>query len=591
FMAGDKLFLTTAASQTLSSAGFTTSFNASTGLLAISPATSGKVLSQEDVSSVLAGVSFSTTDAITAGESRVILYTVQDNSASATAASSAASLNLTLQASPFAAIQNVASVQTLVFTGDPRSDAVSVDLSTFRVLANGSPISVTGGNLFSVKDVDASGATATSVQLVGSSAANKLTGTSLGDTLTGGGGADTLIGGAGDDFFVVGVSSGTTSELAGMGALSGGSGSDTLVLVSAQNLTQTEWAKVSGIERIQLQGDSGTYSLTLGAAAAASFTGTLTITGDDLQTATLNVDATAYTGTLNLVGTDSDDTLKGGTQNDTLVGGAGDDTIRGGAGQDTLTGGDNEDTFVFTSADVGTTTATADLITDLSVGDKLDLSAFITGGVTSLSLATILEGPRTFLQVKSQADATLAIIDLGTAGVPGQISSWSQTGGVFTVSDNNPPFWTLPFTTAVQRLELGRSGVAQAFSSLQVTDTDAADVLSVSVVATGGVLSLSSAYTSGSSPLTPALSNADATLTLSGTATQINEALAALRYTAPSAGQGQISLTVNDNYAGHANVSGVIYVTTPNSKPIAVNDTASITEDFHATPGEATVIN
>jgi hypothetical protein len=192
FMAGDKLFLTTAASQTLSSAGFTTSFNASTGLLAISPATSGKVLSQEDVSSVLAGVSFSTTDAITAGESRVILYTVQDNSASATAASSAASLNLTLQASPFAAIQNVASVQTLVFTGDPRSDAVSVDLSTFRVLANGSPISVTGGNLFSVKDVDASGATATSVQLVGSSAANKLTGTSLGDTLTGGGGADTM---------------------------------------------------------------------------------------------------------------------------------------------------------------------------------------------------------------------------------------------------------------------------------------------------------------------------------------------------------------------------------------------------------------
>jgi len=55
--------------------------------------------------------------------------------------------------------------------------------------------------------------------------------------------------------------------------------------------------------------------------------------------------------------------------------------------------------------------------------------------------------------------------------------------------------------------------------------------------------------------------------------------LAALRYTAPTAGQGQISLTVNDNYTGRADVSGVIYVTTPNSKPVAVSDTNSITED------------
>jgi Ca2+-binding RTX toxin-like protein len=212
-----------------------------------------------------------------------------------------------------------------------------------------------------------------------------------------------LIGGAGDDYFVVGVSSTGASELATMASLAGGSGSDTLTLVSAQTLTQTEWAKVSGIERIELEGDQGTYSLTLGAAAAASFTGTLTITGDDLQTAALNVDATAYTGALSVVGTDTDDTLKGGTQNDTIVGGAGNDTIRGGAGQDTLTGGDDNDTFVFTSADVGTTNATADQITDLAVGDKIDLSAFITGGVTSLSLGAITEGTRTFLQVKSQS--------------------------------------------------------------------------------------------------------------------------------------------------------------------------------------------
>jgi Ca2+-binding RTX toxin-like protein len=180
------------------------------------------------------------------------------------------------------------------------------------------------------------------------------------DSLYGASKSEYFSGGAGNDYFVVGVSSSGASELATMASLAGGSDSDTITLVSAQTLTQTEWAKVSGIERIELQGDSGTYTLTLGAAAAASFTGTLTITGDDLQTATLNVDATDYTGALSLVGTDADDTLKGGTQNDTIVGGAGDDTIRGGAGQDTLTGGDDEDTFVFTAADVGTTNATAD---------------------------------------------------------------------------------------------------------------------------------------------------------------------------------------------------------------------------------------
>jgi VCBS repeat-containing protein len=583
FMSGDKLFLTTAASQTLSSAGFTESYNAATGLLTISTATSGKVLSQEDVTSVLAGVSFSTTNAITTGESRVVVYTVQDNSASATAASNSASLNLTLQDAPFAAIQSLASVQTLVFTGDPKSDNVSVDLSTFRVLANGAAVGVSGGNLFSVKDVNASGATSTSVQLVGSSVANKLTGTSLGDTLTGGGGADTLIGGAGDDYFLVGTRSSGASELATMAALAGGSGSDTLTLVSAQSLTQTEWAKVSGIERIELEGDAGTYTLILGADAAASFTGTLTITGDDLQTATLNVDASDYTGALSLLGTDTDDTLMGGTQNDTIVGGAGDDSIRGGAGQDTLTGGEDEDTFVFTAADVSTSTTNADLITDLAVGDKIDLSNFITSGAAeSLSLGIIEvstgEVTRTFLEVKSQANVTLAVIDVGTAGLPGQLSSWSETDGVFTVAANNPPSWTVPFSTAVQRLELGRSGVEQEFATLSVTDIDAADVLRVSVVATGGVLSLSSAYTSNADNLEPELTNAGATMSLSGTATQINEALAALRYTATTAGQGQISLTVNDNYTGRADVSGVIYVTTPNSKPIAIDDTAFVLE-------------
>jgi hypothetical protein len=186
----DNLFLNTAAQQTLSSAGFTSSYNSANGTLSIvaippAPGAAAKVLSQEDVASVLAGVSFSKSasvvDGVNAirisdGESRVIVYSVTDNSGSATATSLNASLDLALQKAPFASIVDV---QTLKFNGDPKSASVSVDLSTFRVLANGAAVGVSGGNLFSVKDVDASGATSTSVQLVGSSVANKLTGTSL----------------------------------------------------------------------------------------------------------------------------------------------------------------------------------------------------------------------------------------------------------------------------------------------------------------------------------------------------------------------------------------------------------------------------
>ena len=196
------------------------------------PGTAAKVLSQEDVASILAGVSFSKSasvvDGVNAirisdGESRVIVYSVTDNSGSATATSLNASLDLALQKAPFASIVDV---QTLKFNGDPKSASVSVDLSSFRVLANGAPVGISGGNLFSVKNVDASAAIGTSVQLVGSSVANNLVGSVLSDTLTGGGGNDTLLGGAGDDRFILGA-----TDLSALASLAGQDGQDTLVRV------------------------------------------------------------------------------------------------------------------------------------------------------------------------------------------------------------------------------------------------------------------------------------------------------------------------------------------------------------------------
>jgi Ca2+-binding RTX toxin-like protein len=72
-----------------------------------------------------------------------------------------------------------------------------------------------------------------------------------------------------------------------------------------------------------------------------------------------------------LYGSGGSDILNGGMGSDTLNGGDGWDTLRGGLGNDSLTGGAGRDTFKFASLDE----LTGDIITDLAVGDKIDLSA------------------------------------------------------------------------------------------------------------------------------------------------------------------------------------------------------------------------
>jgi Ca2+-binding RTX toxin-like protein len=100
------------------------------------------------------------------------------------------------------------------------------------------------------------------------------------------------------------------------------------------------------------------------------------------------------------------DTLSGGYGSDTLYGGAGDDrldggtsndTLIGGLGRDTLTGGTGHDTFKFASlAEIGGTYVQILIyppppppaeITDLAVGDRIDLSA-----IAGLSFAGVGQG-------------------------------------------------------------------------------------------------------------------------------------------------------------------------------------------------------
>ncbi len=67
------------------------------------------------------------------------------------------------------------------------------------------------------------------------------------------------------------------------------------------------------------------------------------------------------------------DVLRGGAGNDILKGGSGDDFLNGNAGKDILTGGAGVDTFIFKHARETRPGKTADVITDFSTSDFIDI--------------------------------------------------------------------------------------------------------------------------------------------------------------------------------------------------------------------------
>ncbi|PTO52282.1 hypothetical protein CWN94_18040 [Vibrio splendidus] len=91
----------------------------------------------------------------------------------------------------------------------------------------------------------------------------------------------------------------------------------------------------------------------------------------DLSSETDDVQLLASNFDTNLTGGTGNDRLEGGAGDDTLVGGDGNDTLIGGGGSDILTGGNGMDSFVWLNIEDGV----EDTITDfsLSEGDQIDL--------------------------------------------------------------------------------------------------------------------------------------------------------------------------------------------------------------------------
>jgi Ca2+-binding RTX toxin-like protein len=133
--------------------------------------------------------------------------------------------------------------------------------------------------------------------------------------------------------------------------------------------------------------------------------------------------------------------------------------LLGSRGQDLLTGGVGADVFQLTLGHSGSTTSTADVITDLTMGDQIDLTGllslldgvFVTSNkssefVGSASFVDLIgldddkfdvwvgsRDGRDYLVCETSADgSTTELIDIGTSASV-NLSNWNFSAGVITI--------------------------------------------------------------------------------------------------------------------------------------------------------------
>lgn len=190
------------------------------------------------------------------------------------------------------------------------------------------------------------------------------------DTLYGGRGNDVLAGGAGNDSLMGQRGNDHLFLDPGNDVISGGPGRDTLQVSGARDVTVR-----LGLSTRQDTGYG--RDLILGIEDVSGGRGNDRLFGDGKNN--------------RLSGNDGNDLLEGQGGNDLLRGGAGNDRLIGGAGTDTLTGGAGADHFIFkTTAEIGRTARTSDVITDFQPGrDVIDLRG--------IDASTVLAGNNAFL--------------------------------------------------------------------------------------------------------------------------------------------------------------------------------------------------
>jgi Ca2+-binding RTX toxin-like protein len=151
-------------------------------------------------------------------------------------------------------------------------------------------------------------------------------------------------------------------------SITGGSGNDTIVINGAAGTFDGG----AGIDTISYANSSSRVYVSLGVPTAednANAGVEFTNVGVNFE----NLTGSDYRDIL--LGDAHDNVINGGKDNDTLIGGDGNDVLIGSLGADFLTGGAGVDTFKFLTGDADpSVNGSFDTITDLEVGDRIDLS-------------------------------------------------------------------------------------------------------------------------------------------------------------------------------------------------------------------------
>ncbi|MGD9785560.1 MAG: calcium-binding protein [Hyphomicrobiaceae bacterium] len=198
-------------------------------------------------------------------------------------------------------------------------------------------------------------------QISGGSGDDVIGGGKGNDEIAGNSGDDVIRGGAGDDHIEGNSGNDTISDGAGNDTVDAGSGDD-VMFAGAGNDT---YVGGSGFDTLDFSGARRGITLDLSKHTATGM-------GNDTLTSIESV-----------IGSSFDDVMKGDKRDNVLVGGDGDDVLRGLGGSDVLEGGAGNDTFRWLLKDVIDEASGEhlgiDVITDLQVGDVIDLHSIVKG--------------------------------------------------------------------------------------------------------------------------------------------------------------------------------------------------------------------
>jgi VCBS repeat-containing protein len=577
------LALSSAGQSALDAAGLTATISANGLTLTISKASgTGGITSFQ---SVLDGVVFTHSATVSDAElvGRTVTVTAVDGGGKAIADASLL-ISLGLSAGPFAFVSSDASLSssvlglatqpvnksTLVLSLDPKSSSVIADLSSSLVATASGRVSV--NSLFSAANIDATGlntlTASTAITLIGNASDNVIFGSNYADIIVGGGGADRIYAGTGDDTLRLSV-----SDINASVAIDGGSGTDTIEMLGyGGTLSNADLLKIKGVESFKVTGSSD-FALTLNAVAAApanSGSTVLNIDGSARTAGNLTVHAENSAVALSISGGAGNDALYAGTNSDVLSGGAGNDILVGGDGVDTLTGGAGNDTFVFSSS-AGNASGSYDTITDLSIGDHVQILYTAGAGVTahwrgvnptSTSAANldawIVQGTggapnMLYFYTSTTETAPHGVIIPSTTRLTGWTVAQNSSGTLdLEISVNNASSITTPASSSSLKLStLGGSAAA----SIQVADdTGSTDTQTVQLVAHKGLLGFGSS-TNVTLSSTAVDASGNKTYTLVGSISNVNAALQTLTYSgtaALAAGEASIEASVHDDVNGSA---------------------------------------